>query len=160
MKKRLQTSLLIILIAAGVVHAEEQTIPPHMMEMMKKNGGPKPDERTELNLPAPMKVMQKRMMRKHLDTVSEITAALAANELEKAAKVARERLGWSPAEEKRCSMVEKMTGEAGFTNLGMAVHKKADELADAAQKGKRDKAMGLLSELISNCNACHKTFRH
>ena len=57
MKKTLQTSLLILLIAAGVAHAEEQTISPHMMEMMKKKGGPKPDERTELNIPAPMKVM-------------------------------------------------------------------------------------------------------
>ncbi|MBE9536423.1 MAG: cytochrome c [Proteobacteria bacterium] len=160
MKKRLQISLLILVIAAGVAHAEEESISPHMMEMMKKMGGAKPDERTELNIPAPMKVMQKRMMRKHLDTISEITAALAANELEQAAKVARERLGWSPAEEKRCSMVEKMTGEAGFTSFGMAVHKKADELADAAQKGDRDKAMGLLSELINNCNNCHKTFRH
>ena len=131
-----------------------------MKEMMKKMGGPKPDERKELNIPAPMKVMQKRMMRRHLDTISEITAALAANELEQAAKVARERLGWTPAEEKRCSMVEKMTGEAGFTSFGMAVHKKADELADAATKGNRDKALRLLSELVSNCNACHKTFRH
>jgi len=160
MRKRLQTSLLIILITAGVVHAEEKTMPPQMMEMMKKMGGPKPDERTELNIPAPMKVMQKRMMRQHLDTISEITAALASNELDVAAKVAREKLGWTPEEEKRCTMVEKMTGEAEFTSFGMAVHKKADELADAAQKGERDKALGLLSELINNCNTCHKTFRH
>jgi len=160
MKKRWLTGLLTILIAAGVAHAEEETMPPQMMEMMKKMGGPKPDERKELKIPAPMKVMQKRMMRQHLDTISEITAALAANELDKAATTAREKLGWSPEEEERCSRVAEMTGEVQFKNLGMAVHKKADELADAALKGERDKALAYLSELIENCNACHKTFRH
>jgi hypothetical protein len=32
MKKRLQISLLILVIAAGVAHAEEESIPPHMMD--------------------------------------------------------------------------------------------------------------------------------
>ncbi|HHL40010.1 MAG TPA: hypothetical protein ENJ37_05845 [Deltaproteobacteria bacterium] len=117
------------------------------------------DERRELKLPAAMKVMQKEMMRRHLDTVADITAALAANDTAAAAEAARV-LGWSPQEEQRCSKVEKMTGESGFVELGMAVHKKADELVVAAQEGRRDDALRLLAELINNCNACHKTFRH
>ena len=129
-------------------------------KLMMQQGGPKSDDRTELKLPAPMKVMQKQMMRRHMDTVSEITAALAANDLNKAAEVANAKLGWTEEEEKRCSTVEKMTGEPDFLTLGKAVHLKADELADAAKAGNRDKAFSALAELINNCNACHQKFRH
>ena len=117
------------------------------------------DDRTELKLPAPMKVKQKAMMRGHLDTVSQITLALAENRLENAAKIARD-LGWSAEEEKKCSSVSDMTGEPDFLTLGKSLHKKADELAAAATAGKRDKALIHLSELITNCNACHYRFRH
>ena len=171
MKKMLVTAVAVTLLSAGIVFAEEkghehgkmmegQQMPPEMMEMMKKQGGPKPDNRTELKIPAPMKVMQKGMMRQHMDTVAEITTALAVNDLNKAAEVAKSKLGWNPEEEKRCSMVEKMTGEADFTTFGKAVHQKADELADAAKAGNRDKALTALAELITNCNNCHKKFRH
>ena len=117
------------------------------------------DDRTELKLPAPMKVKQKAMMRGHLDTVSQMTLALAENRLESAAKIAKD-LGWSAEEEKKCSSVSDMTGEADFLSLGKSLHKKADELAAAASAGKRDKALIHLSELITNCNACHYRFRH
>lgn len=171
MKRTLITALAVTVLSAGLVFAdekghdhgkmmEEQQMPPEMMEMMKKQGGPKPDDRIELKIPAPMKVMQKRMMRQNMDTLSEITAALAVNDLNKAAEIAKSKLGWNPEEEKRCTMVEKMTGEADFTSFGKAVHMKADELADAAKAGNKDKALMALSELITNCNACHKKFRH
>lgn len=131
-----------------------------MHSMMGGHGGPSTDERVELKIPAPMKVMQKKMMRAHLDTVSEITAAVAEGDLERAAKVAREKLGWNDVEAKRCSMVEKMTGEKGFMEYGMAVHKKADELADAAEAGDTHKTLVHLAGLIKNCNSCHETYRH
>lgn len=156
MKRTLIAVLTATFLTATLSFAEEG----QMHEMMHKQGGPKADERTELNIPAPMKVMQKGMMRQHMDTLGEITAALAANDLGKAADVAKSKLGWSQEEEKRCSMVEKMTGEADFTVLGKAVHKKADQLADEAKAGNRDNALKLLAELIDNCNACHKKFRH
>ena len=117
------------------------------------------DDRTELKLPAPMKVKQKAMMRSHLDTISQITLALAENKLESAAKIATD-LGWSAEEEKKCSDLSDMTGEPDFLTLGKSLHKKADELAAAASVGKRDKALIHLSELITNCNACHYRFRH
>lgn len=131
-----------------------------MQEMMKKHGGPKADNRTELKLPDQMKLMQKSQMRQHMKTLSEITAALASNDLSKAADIAKTNLGWTDEEEARCSMVEKVTGEADFLRLGKSVHIKADELADAAKAGNRDKAIFALSELISNCNACHYKFKH
>ena len=118
------------------------------------------DTRTELRLPDVMKVMQKAMIRKHLDTLSEITAALATNDLDMASTIAREKLGWNPEEEQRCERVSMITGEEDFVTLGKAVHAKADELADAARAGERDKALVHLSGLIKNCNACHQRFRH
>lgn len=150
MKKVAYVFAVLLLMAPVAVYSAE----------MSKMGGNVKDERTELKLPAPMKVMQKRMMRKHMDTVGEITALLAGNDLKGAASVARERLGWSAEEEKKCSNVSNLTGEPGFLEFGMALHKKADELADAADKGDRDGALTALSELILRCNACHQEFRH
>lgn len=144
-------------LTAGASFATEN---PTMQEMMQKMGGPKPDERIELKLPDTMKVMQKRMMRQHLDTVSEITGAIATGDMPKASTLAKEKLGWSPQEEQRCNMVGKMTGEKDFVSFGMAVHKTADELSAAAAAGDRDKSLALLSKLIKNCNACHEKFRH
>lgn len=131
-----------------------------MHEMMMKSGGPKADTRIELQIPAPMKVMQKGMMRQHLDTISEITGALATNDLTKASAIAKDKLGWNPAEEQRCNAVAEMTKQPDFIKFGKAVHLKADELSEAAKAGDRDKALVHLAELIKNCNACHGTFRH
>src|SRR3989338_1622501 len=100
MKRALITAIAVTVLASGFALAEEkghehgkmmegQQMPPEMVEMMKKQGGPKPDTRTELKIPAPMKVMQKGMMRQHLDTISEITAALAVNDLNKASTIAK-----------------------------------------------------------------------
>lgn len=129
-------------------------------EMMMKQGGPKPDDRTELKIPAPMKVMQKGMMRQHLDTLSAITAALASNDLTRAASLAKDNLGWTPAEEERCTAIGELAGEKDFLTLGKAMHTKADELADAAATGNRDKALEHLAGLMKNCNSCHEKFRH
>ena len=118
------------------------------------------DPRRELKLPPRMKVMQKKMMRKHMDTLSEITKALAEGRLKVAARIARERLGWSPTEEKRCRRVSNITGEPDFLTLGMAVHRNAERLADAAEAGKRTEALKALADLINSCNACHKRFKH
>ena len=157
MKKILSIVAAITFLTTGVSLADDHA---QMHEMMMKKGGLKTDDKTELKIPAPMKVMQKGMMRQHLDTISEITAALAVNDLNKASDIAKAKLGWNPEEEKRCSLVGQMAGEADFVPLGKAVHLKADELADAAKAGNRDKALVLLSELITNCNTCHQKFRH
>ncbi|MCC6503454.1 MAG: cytochrome c [Deltaproteobacteria bacterium] len=145
------------LLTAGVSFAADNSA---MQEMMQKMGGQTPDERVELKLPDAMKVMQKKMMREHLDTIAEITGAIAAGDLPMASTIAREKLGWNPQEEQRCNMVGKVTGEKDFVTYGMAVHKTADELSTAAAAGDRDKSLALLSTLIKNCNACHEKFRH
>ncbi len=157
MKKALFTAVAVTFLAAGISFAADHE---QMHEMMMKQGGPKADDRTELTIPEPAKVMHKGMMRRHMDTLSDITAALAANDLRKAADIARTDLGWSDAREQQCSVFEPVKGGSDFTKLSTAMHKKADELADAAKAGKRDKALVALSELIKKCNACHEKFRH
>lgn len=157
MKKALVAAAAVTFLAAGISFAAEHE---QMHEMMMKEGGPKADDRTELTIPAPMKVMHKGMMRQHMDTLSEITAALAANDLKKAAEIARTDLGWSKAREQQCSVFEPVEGGSDFTKLSTAMHQKADELADAANAGNRDKALKALSELIKKCNACHEKYRH
>src|SRR3972149_7902470 len=156
MKRALLPTAVIGLLAASSSFALDHS---QMHEMTMKEGGPKEDTRTELKMPAPMKVMHKGIMRSHLDAVSDITAALAANELEKAAEIAKDNLGWNESQEKMCSIFGESVGKE-VLDLGKAMHTKADELADAARAGNRDKALADLSRLIKNCNACHEKFRH
>ena len=157
MKKTFVTAAAVTFLAAGISFAVDHS---QMHEMMMKEGGPKTDTRTELKMPEPMKVMHNGMMRQHLDALSEITASLAANELEKAARIAKETLGWSDAQEKMCTLFGDMAGDEDFLTLGKAMHTKADDLADDARAGNRDKALADLSQLIKKCNACHEKFRH
>lgn len=157
MKKILVTAVAVTLLTAVISFAADHE---QMHEMMMKQGGPKADDRTELTIPDQAKVMHKGMMRRHMDTLSDITAALAANDLKKAADIARTDLGWSDAREQQCSVFEPVKGGSDFTKLSTAMHKKADELADAAKAGNRDKALVELSQLIKKCNACHEKFRH
>lgn len=142
--------------SAASAHSADMT---KMHEMMIKMGGPKPDERTVMNVPDPMKVMQKRMMRQHFNSLSEITAALASNDLKKTAELAS-AIGWTPEEKNRCETISEVAGQKELLTFGMAVHKKADELAENARAGNRDKALENLSQLMKNCNACHEQFRH
>lgn len=151
MKKIVLVAALASLLTAGVSFAAD---PSPVQEAMK----PKSDGRTEVKLPAHFKVMQKAMMRQHMDTLSEIIAALASNDLNKAADLAQSGLSRSEAEKERCSMVEKMTGEKSFVQFGKAMQRKADELAEAARGGSRDKAFNALEELFTTCNDCHKKF--
>ena len=123
-------------------------------------GGNAVDERTELKLPAPLKIKQKAMMRKHLGTISELSGLLAEGDLKGAGKMARQRLGWTPVEAEQCSKVSKMSGEDDFMTFGMSLHKQADAFADAAEKGDVSAALSELSLLILKCNACHERFRH
>ncbi|HXI09641.1 MAG TPA: cytochrome c [Thermodesulfobacteriota bacterium] len=155
MKRFLVTAALALAVPAAAGAADMTK----MHEMMMKMGGPKPETRTEMKIPEPMKVMQKGMMRQHFDTLSEITGALAANDLKKAAELASS-IGWTPEEKTRCETISEAAGQKELLTLGMAVHKKADELAESARAGDRDKALVNLSQLMKNCNSCHERFRH
>jgi hypothetical protein len=154
MRKTLFIAAMAILLMVGVSFAVD---PSPVQETMKQEKS-KSDGRTELKLPAHFKVMQQAMMRQHMDTVSDIIAALGSNDLNKAADLAQSGLSRSEAEKERCSMVEKITGDKNFVQIGKEMQRKADELADAARGGSRDKAFTALAELFTTCNDCHKRF--
>ncbi|MBI3813459.1 MAG: cytochrome c [Nitrospinae bacterium] len=159
MKKTMLVTAVTGIFAAAVSFASDHS---HMHETMMKEGGHKSDTRIELKMAESMKAMHKSIMRGHLDALGKITAALAANELEKAAKIAKGNLGWNESEEKMCSIFGESAGEAGkdFLTVGKAMHTKADELSADAMAGNRDKALADLSPLIESCNICHEKFRH
>ena len=135
----------------------EQTDLHKTHEMLMK-GGQLTETRIELRLNEQMKVLQKTMMREHLSSIGEIIAALGADDLNRAAEIAKTKLGWNQAQEQNCSMMSG--GEKDFLTLGKAMHMKADEFSGAAKAGKRKAALAALSELINSCNACHTRFRH
>ena len=145
------------LIVTTALFGAEQTDLHKTHEMLMK-GGQMRDTRTELKLDEQMKVLQKTMMREHLSTLGEIIAALGANDLNRAAEIAKTKLGWNQAQDQNCSMMSG--GEKDFLTLGKAMHMKADEFSGAAKAGKREAALVTLSELINSCNACHDKFRH
>jgi len=156
MKKILITVTAITFFASFTYAADHSK----MHEMMMKQGGPKSDDRIELTVHDPVKIMHKGMMRRHMDTVSEILAALAENKLDKAADIATSELGWSEERGEQCAVFEPDKEESDFTKLSTAMHKQASKLAEAAKAGKRDQALSALAELINRCNDCHKVFRH
>ncbi len=142
--------LAVLLVVPSMVAAQGMH---HMMKDIK-------DERTVLNIPAKMKVMQKKMMRQHMVTVATVVSLIADGKLEQAGKLAKAKLGTDPEDIKRCSRMAKMAGEPDFLKLGMAMHQTADELAEHASKGHRDATLKSLAALINSCNACHERFRH
>ncbi|MDH4227344.1 MAG: cytochrome c [Deltaproteobacteria bacterium] len=159
--KRIFTAVLIAGAAAtfaachhqGGHHAESGDMHGH-------HGISTPDERITLKLPHELKAMQKRMMVKHMDSLAEITAAISANELDKAAKIAKENLGTSEEEAVMCRKLSDKSGEAELFTLGMDTHKKADELSENAAKGDREAALKSLAALTKSCNACHERYKH
>lgn len=153
MLRKIAYLIVVVSFVSGSVFAEESG----HLHMAGSNAL---DERTELKLPAPLKIKQKAMMRKHLGTVGELTGLVAEGKLKDAGKMARQRLGWTPVEAEQCSKVSKMSGEDDFMAFGMALHKQADAFADAAERGDSSAALSQLSLLIVKCNACHERFRH
>ena len=156
MKFSLITTVIIFFVT-GFSYAADHA---QMHEMMMKQGGPKSDNRIELTLPGPAKIMHKEMMRQHMDTLSEITAALAANDLDKVAEITKTNLGWSEERKDQCSVFEPDKEGSDFTTLSTAMHKNADKMTDAAKAGNMKKTLSALSDMITSCNNCHKTFRH
>jgi cytochrome c556 len=149
-----------LLASAGFYAHAQDDMHKMMHEMTARQAGMGGDKRTELKLPDTMKVMQKNMMREHLKSIAGITGALAEGDLFKASRIAGDKLGSNPEEEARCRQVSDMTGEKDFFTLGMAVHRKADELVDAASANDMEKTLSTLASLINSCNDCHERFRH
>ncbi len=96
-------------------------------------------------------------MRDFLQATQQITAALADGRPEAAAQAAR-RVGAEARRAVPLSLVAKLP--LGFKQLGFDTHQRFDRLAqDAEDLGDRSVVLRQLGDLMSNCIACHGTYR-
>lgn len=124
-------------------------------EMHMHHGGAMSDERISLGLPPPMKQHQMSNMRSHLEAVRSIVALIAANNFEKASRIAHTQLGLTEEMKKMCEMFDNKK----FQELGLAFHKSGDELGDVLLKKNAAKSLEALSRTMGYCVECHALFR-
>jgi cytochrome c556 len=116
------------------------------------------DTRTMVELPWMMKVHMLGNMRDHLLVVSEIQAALAANELDRAANIAETRLGMSSLASHNAAHMAPYMPKA-MQDLGTEMHHAASRFAMTANEGDLAHALADLSKVTQQCVACHASFR-
>jgi len=115
-----------------------------------------PDFRLDLPLPVMMAEHQKRSMRNHLQAVSDIVAALAADDFASIEKSAS-RIGFS---EQMGHMCENFGRAApAFTEQALAFHHTADRIGVAARARDRGQVIGALSDTLVACTECHAKWK-
>jgi len=113
------------------------------------------DERTSLNLPAPMRAMQKRMMREHLAAVNDIVGLIADGRFDEASRIAHARLGLTPEMKQMCNRFEN----ADFRAMGLEFHRRADELGEVLKTRNAKRSLAALHRVMNSCVQCHAAFR-
>lgn len=131
-------------------------------------------ERTAIKLPPMIRDQFLANMRDHLMAISEIQAALAKGEFERASEIAGGRLGLKAPSSAACRMNKSqhtsMDNSAlskympkEMHRIGFAMHTAADNFAADAKKAApiRDYRMTIesLSNVTMQCVACHAKFR-
>jgi len=134
----------------GMEHGMMSGMHMHPSEMSEKN-----DTRTSLNLPAPMRLMQKQMMREHLQAVTDIVALITEGKFDAASEIAHSKLGLTPEMKKMCNMF----GNNDFRRIGLTFHKHADELGDVLKTKNLNKSLRALHATMNSCVQCHASFR-
>jgi len=121
------------------------------------SGIPGADGRTVIVLEPDERSLVLSEMRGFLENVQQITAGIAEDDLQRAAKHARQS-GRNAAQSVPGSLMGKLP--LSFKQLGLDTHTKFDELAlDAEQLGDRDHTLLQLNTLLLNCVACHAAYR-
>jgi hypothetical protein len=96
-------------------------------------------------------------MRVFLESTQQILAAVAQDDLARAARHAR-RSGHTAQQAVPGSLMGKLP--LTFKQLGLKTHTGFDTLAlDAEQLGDRDHTLAQLAGLLQNCLACHAAYR-
>lgn len=110
-----------------------------------------------LYLTAQMQSHHKEMMKSHLVVIQQVTQHLASSSFELALKAATP-LGYSKSEAKHCSNMGAAT--PGFFDLGIGMHKAADQMIAAIEKKDLAKSLHGLAGTLRTCTTCHQTFHH
>lgn len=116
------------------------------------------DDRQLVELPPMMQQHMLTNMRDHLMAIDEILAALAANQPDKAAELAEQRLGMSSlASHGAAHMAPHMPKE--MQEIGTGMHRAASRFALTAQEGDVLSAYASLRNVTASCVACHEAYR-
>ena len=116
------------------------------------------DPRQKVKLPPQMRAHMLGNMRDHLQALSEIQAALAAKQLDRAADIAETRIGMtSLASHGAAHMAQYMP--KGMQDIGTKMHHAASRFARTAQEGDGQQALENLAQVTQQCVACHAGYR-
>jgi cytochrome c556 len=120
------------------------------------------DARQKVEMPPMMQEHMLGNMRDHLQTLTDIEAALAKRDFDKAAEVAEQRLGLSSLEAHGAAHLAPYMPKP-MQDIGTAMHRAASRFArvaqEAAVKGDMSPVFAGLSEMLRQCVACHATYR-
>ncbi len=145
------------MLMAGSVAAQQHGHNDHM-----DHGAPAADTRELVKFPSELVEHTMANMRDHLLALSEITAALATSEPDKAGKIAEQRLGMSSLPLHGADEVAQYMPK-GMQDAGTAMHKAASRFAIEAQNagvtGDVKPAVGALAEVTGACVNCHAGYR-
>lgn len=97
-------------------------------------------------------------MRDHLQAVSEIQAALAKGQLDKAGDIAEARIGMSSLVAHDAAHMAPFMPK-GMQEIGSEMHHAASRFAMIASEGDLPKALDALSKVTEQCVACHMNYR-
>jgi len=136
----------------------------HHSSMPEHHAPPRTTEDTRrlVQFPDELRVHMLSNMRDHLLALSEIQHALATEQFEKAGEIAEQRLGMSSLKLHGAHEVAPYMPKA-MAAIGNEMHHAASRFAIAAHNaevvGNTKTALAALSEVTSQCVACHNGFR-
>ncbi|MCU7933164.1 MAG: cytochrome c [Candidatus Thiodiazotropha sp. (ex Codakia rugifera)] len=118
---------------------------------------PASDGRIAILMPASERDLVLTEMRGFLQAVQTILSATQVEEMVRVVESARQA-GMAAGEGMPGSLVGRLP--AGFKKLGFDTHRRFDNLAlDAEQLGDPQHSLQQLTELMTNCVACHAAYR-
>jgi hypothetical protein len=120
------------------------------------------DNRQKVDMPEMMKQHMLANMRDHLVALEEITRYLATQQYEKASDVAEQRLGMSSLESHGAFHMSHFMPKE-MARVGTEMHRAASRFAlaakDAELEGGLNVAFSALSDVMTQCSACHSGYR-
>lgn len=120
------------------------------------------DKRILVHFPDKLREHTLANMRDHLLTLSEIQAALANNQFDKASEIAEQHLGLSSLKLHGAHEVAQYMPKQ-MQQLGTTMHRSASHFAlvagNASVNGDMKPVLAALSRVTQSCVACHSSFR-
>ncbi|TAL57348.1 hypothetical protein [Pandoraea sp.] len=160
-----RAAVLALLLCGAVTAGLAQGMHTGATEKSAKDPGadkPRSDPRALVQFPPEVKRETLATMRMHLQGLAEIQQAMAAGDLDAAARVASMKLGMSSMHGDQAQQ-EARYMPPGMRELGARLHRQAGEFAlvaqDAAATGDVRKAQVMLGQMMQTCVACHAAYR-